>query len=78
EAELAHNQQPAPLLRTPLTMKEKRAVLRTRPKNFFNTTSLWEGLVAGETGNEEFWACLSTLILQLTGRQQGLQREYSD
>jgi len=39
EAELAHNQQPAPLLRTPLTMKEKRAVLHTRPKNFFNTTS---------------------------------------
>ncbi|KAI4812448.1 hypothetical protein KUCAC02_023835, partial [Chaenocephalus aceratus] len=36
---------------------------------------VWEGLVAGETGNEEFWACLSTLILQLTGRQQGLQKD---
>lgn len=35
---------------------------------------VWEGFVAGETGNEEFWACLSTLILQLTGRQQGLQQ----
>lgn len=39
---------------------------------------VWEELVAGETGNEEFWACLSMLILQLTGRQQGLEREHSD
>lgn len=35
---------------------------------------VWQGFVAGETGNEEFWPCLSTLILQLTGRQRGLQQ----
>lgn len=39
---------------------------------------LGEEFVAGETGNEEFWACLSTLILQLTGRQRRLRREHSD
>lgn len=36
---------------------------------FFFLNVVWQGFVAGETGNEEFWACLSTLILQLTGRQ---------
>lgn len=35
-------------------------------------------LVAGQTGNEEFWACLSELILQRTGGQQGLLPELSE
>lgn len=43
EAALAHTQQRAPLLRTPLTMKakkrKKKKLISVRGQNFFNITS---------------------------------------